>query len=104
MLGRMLPLLLAALLPAACAPAPGPTGPAGGRASASVAAAPRAGKLSEPPHIVLVSIDTLRREHLGCYGYFRDTSPQLDAWRRRDCCSSACSRPWPPPCPRTSAC
>jgi len=40
---------------------------------------PAAGRLAEPPTIVLVTIDTLRREHLGCYGYFRPTSPHLDA-------------------------
>jgi arylsulfatase len=28
--------------------------------------------------IVIVSIDTLRADHLGCYGYFRDTSPTID--------------------------
>jgi arylsulfatase len=28
--------------------------------------------------IVLVTIDTLRADHLGCYGYRRDTSPNLD--------------------------
>lgn len=34
----------------------------------------------EPPkRVVLVSIDTLRPEHLGCYGYDRPTSPHLDA-------------------------
>jgi arylsulfatase A-like enzyme len=32
-----------------------------------------------PPNIVLVSIDTLRADHLGCYGYERPTSPALDA-------------------------
>jgi arylsulfatase A-like enzyme len=32
----------------------------------------------EHPNIVLISIDTLRADHLGCYGYFRDTSPNLD--------------------------
>ena len=31
-----------------------------------------------PPDILLVSIDTLRADHLGCYGYSRDTSPRLD--------------------------
>lgn len=31
------------------------------------------------PNIVLVSIDTLRADHLGCYGYGRRTSPHLDA-------------------------
>jgi arylsulfatase A-like enzyme len=28
--------------------------------------------------IVLVTIDTLRADHLGCYGYIRDTSPFID--------------------------
>lgn len=50
----------------AAAPAPGPPPPA-------------AGRLDGLPDIVLVTIDTLRREHLGCYGYFRPTSPHLDA-------------------------
>ncbi len=31
-----------------------------------------------PPSIVLVTLDTLRADHLGLYGYFRDTSPALD--------------------------
>jgi arylsulfatase A-like enzyme len=30
------------------------------------------------PHLVLVVIDTLRRDHLGSYGYARDTSPFID--------------------------
>ncbi|MGH0035996.1 MAG: sulfatase [Myxococcota bacterium] len=32
-----------------------------------------------PPNLVLVSLDTLRADHLGLYGYARDTSPNLDA-------------------------
>jgi arylsulfatase A-like enzyme len=31
-----------------------------------------------PRHVVLVSIDTLRADHLGCYGYDRGTSPGID--------------------------
>jgi arylsulfatase A-like enzyme len=31
------------------------------------------------PNILLVSIDSLRADHLQCYGYERDTSPNLDA-------------------------
>ena len=30
------------------------------------------------PNIVLLTIDCLRFDHLGCYGYWRDTSPNLD--------------------------
>lgn len=30
-------------------------------------------------HLVLISIDTLRADHLSCYGYERATSPNLDA-------------------------
>jgi len=30
------------------------------------------------PNLLLITIDTLRADHLGCYGYFRDTSPNLD--------------------------
>jgi arylsulfatase A-like enzyme len=49
------PWLAGAALVAACAPAP----PA-------------------RPSVLLVSIDTLRADHLGLYGYARDTSPFLD--------------------------
>lgn len=33
---------------------------------------------SGPTSILLVSLDTLRADHLGCYGYFRETSPHID--------------------------
>lgn len=32
----------------------------------------------EDVNIILISIDTLRSDHLGCYGYVKDTSPYLD--------------------------
>ena len=31
------------------------------------------------PNIVLITADTLRADHLGTYGYFRNTSPAIDA-------------------------
>jgi arylsulfatase A-like enzyme len=34
------------------------------------------------PNIVLISIDSLRADHLGCYGYGRETSPAIDALAR----------------------
>lgn len=30
------------------------------------------------PNVILICIDSLRSDHLGCYGYSRDTSPTLD--------------------------
>ena len=33
-----------------------------------------------PPDVVLIVLDTLRPDHLGCYGYERDTSPNIDAF------------------------
>jgi len=35
---------------------------------------------TEPPNLVVISLDTTRADHLGLYGYFRDTSPRLDAF------------------------
>lgn len=32
--------------------------------------------------IVLITIDTLRADHLGCYGYGESTSPQIDAFAK----------------------
>ena len=34
---------------------------------------------SAPTSLVVVTIDTLRADHLGAYGYFRDTSPNFDS-------------------------
>lgn len=34
-------------------------------------------------NVILVIVDTLRADHLGCYGYDRDTSPHIDRFARR---------------------
>jgi arylsulfatase len=49
-----------------------------------------------PRQIVLITIDTLRADHLGCYGYSGRTSPRIDAFAKeavlfRDASSQA---PW----------
>ncbi len=35
-----------------------------------------------PPNVLLIVVDTLRADHLGSYGYERDTSPYLDGLAR----------------------
>jgi arylsulfatase A-like enzyme len=35
------------------------------------------------PNVVFIVIDALRQDHLGCYGYHRDTSPNIDELARR---------------------
>lgn len=35
------------------------------------------------PNVVLISLDTLRADHLGCYGYERPTSPVIDEFAER---------------------
>jgi arylsulfatase A-like enzyme len=35
-----------------------------------------------PQQIILISADALRADHLGTYGYFRNTSPSLDAFAK----------------------
>ncbi len=51
--------------------------------AAAGAALNRFGFRSHPrANIILISIDSLRHDHLGCYGYGRDTSPVLDRLAR----------------------
>lgn len=35
--------------------------------------------MSDRPNVVVLAIDTLRADHLGCYGYRRQTSPNINA-------------------------
>lgn len=52
-------------------------------AAAALARGGYGGPAERPPSIVLISIDTLRADHLGCYGYKRDTSPRIDRLARQ---------------------
>lgn len=36
-----------------------------------------------PPDVLIISIDTLRADRLGAYGYQRNTSPQIDAFAKK---------------------
>ncbi|NIA13267.1 MAG: sulfatase-like hydrolase/transferase [Nitrospiraceae bacterium] len=58
----------------------------GGQQSPSDLGEPTAQQALRTPkarHVVLVVLDALRADALGCYGYYRDTSPFLDALSRR---------------------
>ena len=35
---------------------------------------------SNPPNILLIAVDSLRRDHMSCYGYDKETSPHIDAF------------------------
>jgi len=39
--------------------------------------------LRDRPNVILISVDTLRADHLGCYGYGRETSPVIDGLAQR---------------------
>lgn len=67
-----------ALVATACAPTPRvPESPGTGRP------------------IVLLTVDTLRADHLGAYGYDRDTSPHLDRLARRSLLFERAVAQWP---------
>lgn len=39
--------------------------------------------LRDRPNVILISVDTLRADHLGCYGYGPETSPVIDGLAQR---------------------
>lgn len=52
--------------------------------SLAVPVACHPGRPRDPrPSVILVSVDTLRADHVGLYGYSRDTTPFLDRWARQ---------------------
>src|SRR5436309_14527382 len=47
--------------------------------SAICASAPAAPSAHPQPNVVFITIDTLRADHLGCYGYKQIRTPNIDA-------------------------
>ncbi|NJN82099.1 MAG: sulfatase-like hydrolase/transferase, partial [Caldilineaceae bacterium] len=37
-----------------------------------------ASRRTRRPNIILLGIDSLRRDHMSCYGYHRQTTPHID--------------------------
>ena len=48
-----------------------------------------------PRSVILLSIDTLRPDHLGCYGYARQTSPAIDEFARKSLVFRNALTPYP---------
>jgi arylsulfatase A-like enzyme len=57
------------------------------------------GSEQRPLNVIVVGIDTLRPDHLGCYGYERETSPNIDAFAARGVLfeNTASQAPWTAP-------
>ena len=78
------------------APAPKRTGPSSTRVSAAIGAALilslmwGCGVRDTRPNLLIVLVDTLRPDHLGCYGYGRDTSPGVDSLASRGALFESC--------------
>jgi len=52
-----------------------------------------AGAPGEVRSVIIVTLDTTRADHVGCYGYFRDTTPGLDAFARQSVRFTRCFAP-----------
>ena len=51
------------------------------------------------PNILFISVDSLRDDHLGCYGYHRNTSPNIDKFASESIVfkNTICQAPWTKP-------
>jgi len=51
--------------------------------AAALAVVACAQPVDPPPSVVLIVLDTVRADHMGLYGYERDTTPRLAEWAQR---------------------
>ena len=82
----VLPVLLAAAALAGCR---------GAREGSKEAASDRAVGAGNSLNVLLITIDTLRADHLGTYGYRHRTSPRIDALARRGVVFDQAYTYWP---------
>ena len=71
-MNRIFPVLIVTALGIASAACPGRS-----RGSSPATATPVA---KERPPVILITIDTLRPDHMSVYGYARATTPKLEGW------------------------
>lgn len=57
----------------------------------------------EKPNVLLISIDTLRADHIGAYGYRLDTTPAIDALAKRGVRFADTTVAWPKTWPSMAA-
>jgi arylsulfatase len=84
---KAIPAVLGALAVAAC---PGPE-----RAPSPRAATARPAVAGNRLNVLLITIDTLRADHMGVYGYRRPTSPRMDAFARTGVALDQAYTYWP---------
>lgn len=66
---------------------PGRSGPASGTTKAP--------EVGERPAVVLITIDTLRPDHMSVYGYSRKTTPAIETWAARGAVFEEAYTYWP---------
>jgi len=59
--------------------------------------------VSAPPNILVISLCSVRADHLGCYGYARSTSPNLDRLAAEGALFEHAVTPWPKTAPAFAA-
>jgi len=47
-------------------------------------------RVGGPPNIILITLDTVRADHLSCYGYLRKTTPNIDAMAQESLVYTRC--------------
>jgi arylsulfatase A-like enzyme len=61
------------------------------------------GGSASPPNVLLITVDTLRADHLGAYGYDQPTSPAIDALAAQGVLVSRCVATAPETAPATAS-
>ncbi|MBV9080154.1 MAG: sulfatase-like hydrolase/transferase, partial [Elusimicrobia bacterium] len=64
-------------------------------AAFAILAAAAPGEPARKPNVIVVLVDTLRADHLGCYGYKGPISPSVDAFSKSCVVFDRCITPAP---------